>query len=126
MRDISIELYKKFYCRWHLEDLRFKEKLKLDDKYIKSVQKTFRSKKDPKTFKDSYDLLVSMYRNVCRGIVSTKKCREGKNTYQRYTVDKDIIKKTFDLVCFRNKKLTGYTCDAYDYELTDNPVKKMF
>jgi hypothetical protein len=105
---------------------RFKEKLKLDDKYIKSVQKTFRSKKDPKTFKDSYDLLVSMYRNVCRGIVSTKKCRDGKSTYQRYTVDKDVIKKTFDLVCFRNKKLTGYTCDAYDYELTAKPVKKMF
>ena len=105
---------------------RFNEKIELDVKFIKSVQKTFRSKKEPKTYKDSYDTLVTMYRNVCSSVVTSKKTRDGKETYTKYSVDKDVIKKTLDLVCHRNKKLTGYSCDVYDYEVAEKPVKKMF
>jgi len=106
---------------------RFNENIKLDDKYIKCVRKTFRSKKDPITFKDSYDLLMTLYKNVCRGIVSSKKTRCGDQTYYKYSIDKDKIKSTLDLISHRNKKLSGYNCDVYSYKLAEvKPSKKMF
>ena len=70
---------------------------------------------------------MTLYKNVCRGIVSSKKTRCGDQTYYKYSIDKDKIKSTLDLISHRNKKLSGYNCDVYSYKLAEvKPSKKMF
>ena len=101
---------------------RFAEVLKLDDKYVKTIQKTFRSKKEPSSYKDSYYMLIGMYRNICKGVVTSKKL--SNNDY-KYSVSKDVITRNLDLVLCRNKKLTGYNEKAYGYTIQHKTPKRI-
>ena len=106
---------------------RFTEVLKLDDTYVKTIQKTFRSKKEPASYKDSYYMLIGMYRNICKGVVSSSKL--SNNDY-KYSVSQDVITRNLDLALCRNKKLTGYNEKVYGYEIPEQPpaktLKKLF
>lgn len=102
---------------------RFDENINLDVSFLKSIQKTFRTVKTPRNFKEVYNMLIGMYRNISKGVVKSKKL--SNNDY-KYTIDPDIITRTFKLINCRNAKLNGYTPNTYNFEIVKKVVKKLF
>lgn len=106
---------------FRFDDTQYVEgKLELGEKYIKNVQKTFRTKKEPTTFYEGHELLVTLYRNVASGIIKSKKCKG----YYEHSINEDVLERHFDLLSMRNQNLKGYSPEKYDYELKTMVVAK--
>lgn len=104
---------------------RFNENVHINAEDQNVIQKVFRFKEQEcKTFRQSYNLLISMYRNICKGMISTEpKWYEGSSIRAPY-IENDKMKYHLNLINKRNHQMSNIEKDTMDYFEYEIPERK--